>query len=467
MKHLIITFLILLTIHLEAQENRTKNNSFSLEQAIAYGLLHNYDYINTQTDVKIAKKMVMETTAIGLPQINASISNTNYIDIPTTLMPDFISPAVYGVNQDNFGLIPLVPLGDEIGTFPVKFGTKYNASADISISQLVFSGEYIIGLQAAKTFLLQTAQMQIKTKQNLKEQISKSYYLALSLRKQKMILEKTLKTNEKLLAETRQLFQNGFAEDTDVAQLEIIYNNLSANVQHLNNESVTALNYLKLSMGMPLSESLELTDSLETLMESSIVSSLGNFLLEHNIDFQMINTQMDLAKLQLKREQSAYLPQLSAFFNAQTNAMRNEFNFFDSSETWFPTTVYGFNLNIPIWSSGSRYSKVQQAKLKYNKLEESVKQLSNVLRLEVQTAENNFQLHLQEYQNSVNNLALSEKIYEKTQTKYKEGLASSFDLIQAHNYFLNASGNYTSSILNILNDKSLLNRLYYRTENSK
>mgnify|MGYP000959656501 CR=1 FL=1 len=98
---------------------------------------------------EIAKKVVNETTSIGLPQINAGISNSHYIDIPTTLMPDFISPAVYGVNQDNFGLTPLVPLSDVAGTFPVKFGTKHNASADLSISQLIFSGEYLIGLRAS------------------------------------------------------------------------------------------------------------------------------------------------------------------------------------------------------------------------------------------------------------------------------------------------------------------------------
>ena len=466
MKNFIITLLLLLTFELGAQEKSGISNAFTVEQAVAYGLEHNYDYLNSLTDVEIAKKMVKETIAIGLPQVNAGISNTNYIDIPTTLMPDFISPAVYGVNQDNFGLIPITPLPDEVGTFPIKFGTKYNANAEISVAQLVFSGEYLIGLKASKTFLMQTSQMVIKTEQNLKEQISKSYYLVLSIRKQKEILEKTLMTNNKLLNETRQIYLNGFVEDTDVSQLEVIVNNLNINIQYLNNESLTALNYLKLSMGLPLNDELELSDELDVLLESSLLSASRNFVLEQNIDFQMLKTQLDLADLQIKRDQSTYLPQLSAFFNAQTNAMRNEFNFFDSSETWFPTTVWGFNLNIPIWSSGSRFSKVQQSKLKRIKLDESTKQLSSVLKLEVQTAENSLQMHLSEYKNSIKNLELSEKIYNKTQIKFKEGLASSFDLIQAHNNFLNAGGSYTTSILNILNDRALLNRLYNRSENT-
>lgn len=178
-----------------------------------------------------------------------------------------------------------------------------------------------------------------------------------------------------------------------------------------------------------------------------------------------MQTQISIADLQIKRNQSSYLPQLSAFFNAQTNAIRDEFNFFDSSETWFPTTVWGFDLNIPIWSSGSRSAKVQQAKLGRIKLNESLKQLNAALNLEVQTAENNFQLHLMEYQNSIKNIELSERIYISIQTKFKEGIASSFDLIQAHNNFLDASGNYTTSIFNVLNDRVVLNRLYSRTSN--
>lgn len=465
MRTLFISLLVLISFQLGAQEKTNKPLVLSVEQAIAYGLENNYDLKNAQTDVEIAKKVVKETTAIGLPQINVGLSNTNYIDIPTTLMPDFISPSVYGVNQDAFGLIPLIPLSDEMGTFPVKFGTKYNANADLSISQLIFSGEYIIGLKAAKTYKEQTAQLLVKTKQGLRESISKNYFLVLSLREQTQILEKTLGANEKLLEETRQLFTSGFVEDTDVSQLEILVNNLTINVQHLKNESETALNYLKMSLGMPLEEDIVLSDVLNDLLEKSILAQPKTFVLEQSIDYQMMQTQITLADLQIKREQFTYLPQLSAFFNAQTNAMRDKFNFFSSDETWFPSTVWGFNLNIPIWSSGSRSSKVQQAKLGRSKIEESAKQLNTALNMEIQTAENNFQLHSKEYQNSLKNLELSTLIYQKTQTKYKEGLASSFDLIQAHNSFLSVSGTYTTAIFNVLNDKTVLNRLYNRSLN--
>ncbi|MBN2235977.1 MAG: TolC family protein [Bacteroidales bacterium] len=467
MNKFFIALAFLIVLRLEAQEAKSQlANAFTVEQAIAYALENNADYKNAQTDVEIAKNVVKETTAIGLPQLNGGLSNTNYIDIPTTLMPDFISPAVYGVNTTAFGLTPITPLPDEAGSFPVKFGTKYNANANISVSQLVFSGEYLIGLKASKTYSQQAAQMLIKTEQGLKEQVSKNYYFTLSLRAQKEVLEKTLSANEQLLAETRQLQAAGFVERTAVTQLEIMVNNLYVNVGHLQNQIQNSLDYLKMLLGMPLEEELILTESLSELINEPSPVQATSFELHQSIDFQMMETQRALAELQLKREQSTYLPQLSAFFNAETNAMRNKYNFFDSSETWFPTTVWGINLHIPIWSSGARSSRVQQAKLARNKLDESAKQLASVLTLEAQTAKNNLDLHRKEYQISQTNLALSEDIYSNTQTKFKEGVATSFDLIQAHNNFLTASGNYTLAILNVLNDQTVLKRILEKAGSS-
>jgi len=468
MKKLLVLFFSVVTLTLSAQENTNPpSTSYSVDQAIAYGLKHNYDYLNAKSDVEIARMQVKETTAIGLPQISSKVSNTNYINIPTTLMPDFISAAVYGVNENAFGLTPVVPLPSTTQYFPVTFGTKYNASAEVNVSQLVFSGEYLVGLKASKTYQKQSLQALEKTEQNLRESIRMYYYLALSLRSQREIIEKTLAGNEKMLAENRVMFKKGYIEDTEVSQLEILVSNLKANIRHLGEQEKTTVNYLKMFMGMPLEEELVLTDKLDHLLEASLLGEGGVFNPANNIDFRLMQTQIALSDLQIKQAQSAYLPQLSAFFTAQTNAMRDNWDFFDSKGTWYPTTLWGVNLSIPIWSSGSRYSKVQQAKLARLKLEQSEKQLDAGLRLQVATAQSDLRMHTSEYNINKKNLELSEKIYQKTQTKYKEGVASSFDLIQAHNAFLEASKNYTISILNVLNDKNTLDNLFAKPSNTQ
>lgn len=440
---------------------------FGLNEAIEYAKLHNYDYLNAQTDVEIAKKQVMESTAIGLPQIDASISNENYIDIPVTLLPDFISPSVYGVNINQFGLTPVEPLPEETQYFPVSFGTKHNATVGVSVSQLLFSGEYLVALRASRTFLGQTEREKVKAEVLLVEQVSKSYWLILSLEENIKVLDSSLIINKSLLEETRALYEAGFAEDTDADQLEVIVSNLDASIKNLENEINTAYAYLKFYLGIDFTEEIQLTDKLNDVINQLDIDYLltGKFDLNENIDFLLFQKQKELVDLQVQREKAAYLPTLNAFFSAQTNAQRSEFDFFDSKGKWYPSTVWGFQMNIPIWSSGSRYARVQQQKLNYKKMEESEQQLSNSLNLQLQTARNNFSNIYNEYLNRKKNLELNIKIYQKTNVKFREGIASSFDLNQAQNNFVQANTDYTMSVMNLLQSKIELEKILTKTAN--
>ncbi|NPD47842.1 TolC family protein [Lentimicrobium sp. S6] len=447
---------------LSAQE---KQKVFSLQEALEYAKIHNYDYINAQTDIEIAEKKVWESTALGLPQVEGSLSNENYLDIPVTLLPDFISPAVYGVNQSGFGLEPIQTLPTDQQFFPVQFGTKHNATAGVSVNQLLFSGEYIVALRASKTYLGQTERQKVQTEILLIEQVSKSYFLILSLEENLQILDSSLVLNRALLEETRATFEAGFLEDTDVDQLEVIVNNLEGSIRNIQNEITTARAFLKFYMGIQPEEDIALTDDLIGVLDQlNIDYLLGSpFQVQENIDFILFQTQKDLADLQVDLEKSAYLPTINAFFSAQTNAMRDSYSFFDGSLPWYPTTVWGFKMTVPIWSSGNRHAKVQQMKLNMKKMDVSEKQLTSSLQLQVQTARNNFSNMYYNYLNRQKNLEVTVKIYQKTNTKYREGMASSFDLNQAQNNFIQANSDYTMAIMDLLQNKIELEKFLTRS----
>jgi len=439
--------------------------TYSLQQALEYAKIHNYDYINSQTDIQIAEKKVWETTAIGLPHVDAAISNENFIDIPVTLMPDFISPSVYAVNQNGFGLTPIVPLSQEAQFFPVQFGTKYNASASVNVKQLLFSGEYIIGLQASKAYLGQAEKQKVQVEVLLTEQVSKSYFLILSLSDNIKVLDSSLKINTNLLEETKIIFQTGFVEDTEVDQLEVIVSNLEASIRNIENQRTTAIAFLKFYMGLPPETEIRLSDDIDTVLKQLNIDFLlqSKFDLDENIDFLIFMQQKELADLQLKRDKSMYMPTLSAFFNVKTNAMRDSYSFLDGDLPWYPTTVWGFQMNIPIFSSGQRNAVVKQSKLNLKKIEESQKQLSMSLQLQLQTARNNFSNKYYEYLNRKKNLELTIRIFQKTQVKYKSGLSSSFDLLQSQNSFVQANTDYTLSIMDLLQNKIELEKILTKT----
>jgi len=186
----------------EAQEVK----KFSLQQALDYAMNNNYDLIRSEMDIDIAKQRIKESTSTGLPQINASIGYNDNIARPTMILPPEFSP--------------------DPSLREVQFGTKYDATLGASASQLVFSGEYIVGLKAAKKYLESTNAELFKNKVAVKQQVANSYYNVLTVERSLVIIDTTLKITRNLAEETRQIFEVGLNEDIDVDQLELLVSDM-------------------------------------------------------------------------------------------------------------------------------------------------------------------------------------------------------------------------------------------------
>lgn len=443
------------------QENdSTEIINLSIEQAREYALEHNYNIKNSELDVQIAKKKVWETTAIGLPQANAKISYQNYPDIPTQLMPDFISQAVIGVNQGVFGLQPVVPISDEPGYFEVQFGQKHNATGEISVSQLIFSGEYIVGLQAAKVYKSLAKQNFDKTKNDVIEGINETYYMILMTNNNLKILKETIDNTKETYIELKKTFEAGMIEETNVDQLDLTVKNLENSYNNIKRQKEWAEEMLKFQMGMSRENKIILTTKLNTLFDSVNIEKLiaEEFVLDNHVDYKLLNTQEQLSVLDLKREKATFLPTISAFFTHQQNAMRNEFNLFDSNEDWFPTTIVGGSINIPVFASGQKIVKVQQAKLNLLKTQNSKKMLEQNLEIAVVQAKSDLMTAYESYKNEKENLSLSKKIYNNYMKKFKQGMASSMELTQSQNQYLTNRTKYISAMVELLKAKNKLDK---------
>ena len=426
---------------------------FSLEEARAYAAENNYDVINALKDIEIAKKQVNETTAIGLPQIEGTVSYNDFIDIPTQLIPaEFLDPT----DPDLAGTF-----------FPVKFGTKYNLTASITASQLLFSGEYIVGLQASKVFKGLTEKQYDKMLIQLDRTVAESYYMVLVAERNKTIIDSTLVSLKEIRVANQALYENGFLEDTDVDQVNLLISDLEATLINIDNNLEISRNMLKFTMGLKLENEIVLTDELDELLEQVDKEVLYQSAFDYrkNIDYKLLENQQELAYLDLKRYKSQYLPQLYTFFNFQENAFRQEWNFLKSGEDWFKTTLWGVELNVPIFQSGARSSKVSQAKIQIDKLQVMDEKLKAGLNIQVSTVKNNFLNSWKVYQNKKEGLALSLKIYEKTQTKLKEGVSSSIELQQNYNQYLDSERDYVMAILDLLNNKLQLEELLTEYKN--
>ncbi|MFK7755431.1 MAG: TolC family protein [Flavobacteriales bacterium] len=450
---IILSFsLALISSGLSAQEELT------LEQAQEYALKNAYSVKAALLDLKKVEEQVKETKAIGLPQINAEGSFQNFLDIPVQVIPDFISPAVFGTLLET-GVLPSDSPQPEATFVEAQFGTEFNAGLGITASQLIYDGSYLIGLKAVRGVRELTAVQIEKSEEEIKVQIADAYHLCLAADENIKILNESSGVLEKTLSDTRALYENGFVEEQDVEQLELSIRSLSNQIQNAENQKTIAYELLKFQMGLEQNIDIRLTSEIEALVNSAVSSGLVNteVSIDQDVDYRLALTNRNLQELQMKNEKAAYQPSLGAFFNYQTNALRNEFNFFDGDQPWFPTTVWGLNLNIPIFSSGMRKSRVQQAKIEIERADLFIKQAKEGATMELKSTRNDMTFAVDNYQTSLESKDLAKRIYDKTQIKYNEGISSSFELTQAKNQYLETQGQYVSAVLNLLNSANALN----------
>lgn len=433
---LFMVFLIL-SGHARGQESL----DLSLNQALEKGLMHNFSLQTARIEVESARQKVRETTASGLPQISANVSYNDNISLPTTLLPgEFLG-------QDN-------PVA-------VRFGTRYSGAAGFTLNQLLFSGSYIVALQSSQTFLRQSEKNLAKTRIEVTKNIKDAYALVLATHENLRVIDSTLSITRNLAQQTRLIVESGFGEETDLDQLLLMVDELETARNNVLSQVKLAENMLKFHLGIEPSTQIRLTDKLDELATQFAGSHLENkpFQINENIDFQLLKNNQQLAGLQLKLEKSTFLPTFSAFLNAQTNAQRPEWDFFDSKGRWYFSSVWGVSLNIPIWSSGERAARVRQAQLKLQSMHVAEASLRNSLGLQYQTSSSAFGNALLTVENTRRNKATAEKIYYRTGVKYAEGLASSLDVLNTHNQYLNAQTQYINATLDLLNKATELESL--------
>jgi len=409
----------------------------SLQDAQEFAVEYNTEVKNAQLEVKVADKKVWETTAQGLPQVSASGSYNNNLSLATQLLPAVI-----------FG-------GPEGEYVEVQFGTQHNFTGTVSVNQLVFSGPYIVGLQAAKVYKSLSKQQSKQTRLDVKANVANTYHLILLSEENKKILKKNLANLEKTLNDSKKMFENGMIEETEVDQVQISVTSLENSIKSVQRQLESFYNLLKIQLGIPLDRPVQLKQSLESVVSNTNLDKTvsEDFSVQNTIGYQLADTQVKLEELDLKRQKANFLPNLSAFYNFNENAMRNEFNFFDFDEEWYQSSILGFQLNIPIFSSGQRYSKVKQAQLQLEKAKNNRELAKKNLKNGYIQARNNYMNAYETYISDQENKELAKKVLDRTNKKYKEGMVTSMELTQANDKYLETQSNYINSLVQLLNAK--------------
>ena len=415
-------------------------NSFSLQEAVDYATTHAYVIQNADDNVEIANRKVWETTTIGLPQVNVKVDYQNFIKQPISL-------------------IPAQFFGGQPGEFAeISFGTKQNINASATLTQLLFNGSYLVGLQSAKVYKEISESIKTKTITGVKEGVTNAYAGVLMTDEGIKILNKNKVLLEKNLFDTRQIYKNGFAEEQDVEQLQLTLTKINKELSNLKRLRIYNLNMLKYAMGITIATPVNLSQTLEDLILVSNDLNLTNetFDFQKHIDYKMSKNSIKANQLFIKLEKSKALPSLNAFLNYGLTANNEEFKFFNNNQKWFDSSIFGVQLNVPIFSSFKRHSRIQQAKIGLTKAERDLDETTQKLKLQHQTALLSYQNALESYQSAKESVVLAERIEKKENIKFFEGVSTSFSLSSAQNQLFAQQQEYLQSIFNLISKKVAL-----------
>ncbi|RMA66264.1 TolC family protein [Ulvibacter antarcticus] len=434
-KCIIFSFILLSNLGF-AQQNETY--SFDLEEAITFAIDSNYTAINARRDIAKALKQKWETTATGLPQISGNVSYNNNLKQPVTLLPGEIA-------------------GGEPGTFvPITFGTKQNASAVATLDQLIFDGSYLVGLKASKSFLRYSENINEKTNLEVRKGVINAYGSVILSEELISIFEKNKENLDKNLYETRKIFENGLTEEESVEQLEITLLDVETQLSNARRTTIIARQMFNVALGLDVDTSVIFEDKLEDLASSNISLELLDTSLnvEKNVDYKIAQNLTEQRDLEMQFEKSKAMPRLSAFVNYGTSANSEDFSFFNGDQKWYQSSILGVSLNVPIFSSGMRSAATQRTKIALDQAETQLEETKQNIKLELNTAKSNYQFSLENYENAKKNIGLAERIENKNQIKFTEGLSTSFDLRQAQTQLYNAQQQYIQSMVNLINSKA-------------
>ncbi len=417
----------------------------SLPDARRLALDKNTMIRNSRIDLKMAEKKVWETTAIGLPHVDGKAAYSYLPKIPS------LSASFFGGNggQDSNAVIPL--------------GVKNSIVYDLTVSQLIFNGSYIIGLQASRAYHNFEKENLEKTMLDVNEAVTNTYNMILVAEESRNVLNQNLENVDKTLYEIKEMNKQGFVEVTDVDQLELTGNTIRNALKQIESNLDAAYRLLKIQIGIEENVQVRLTDLIgsdEILTSHAETLMSQPFDLDQNIDYRLLKSSELLAKYDYKREMTNSLPVIAGYYNHQEKWNRPIFDF-------SPKDVVGISLTLPIFSSGQRSAAVFQKKLALEQATNTKLYVASSTLMQAEQYRNDLKIKLDKYLIQKKSKELSDNIYQRTLEKYKQGVSSSMDLLTSHSQFLTNLTNYYQSIYDLEGSKSKLEKLYNINQNVK
>jgi outer membrane protein TolC len=428
MKTKLLTLLFLLGSAglLQAQQKLTLDLDGARKQAME----HNKTILNSNLARDKAELALRETIANGLPQLNAAVDYSNALGAKMSIRFAENMPA---------------------SEIEIKPQSNFNLNA----TQLIFSGNYIVGIQTARLYRDMAGMSIEKTELEVMAQVTESYQLVLLSDELLKLLRQNLSNLQNLYTKTEALERVGIIEKNDLDQLFVQVNTLQNAVKSSERQMEMATNLLSLQLGVSADTEIELTSPIDQMLNNALAASANgsSFRIENHIDFRLMNQQEIVSRKMIDMQRANALPTLSGYYRYTYKLLKPDFDM-------TPANMLGLQMNIPLFSSGVRNAQVKQSRIDLETTQNNKSLLSDQLRIQEKQLLYNYNSNLETYINQKTNVEVSRRVYSSLKLKYEQGLISGLDLINADNNYLRSETDYITAIMQLLQSRVQLQKLY-------
>lgn len=458
MNHKMISLILLFTGFMMQPVAQEDVLQLSLEQAQEYAVEHNLSLQNAREDIRIAREQYNEARGQGLPQISAQLdymTNFNYEAVFEFGGGESQTPEIDFTKLDAGDLEVLKLLQSMSASSSSTIKMTDQSNAQLQLSQLIFGGQYWVGLQTARIAEELARQSVSISEQDIRESVANTYYLILLNEEIINVLEQNIDNLETIRTHTENMYNAGLAEQTDVDQISVSLAELQNQKQSMDRNILLSYNMLRFQLGLESGREIRLANNFEDFQaELEAATALSQtFNLTRNPNYQIVNTQEVLQEKMVDMERWASAPTLTGFYSYTEKILTSGFDL-------NPNHAAGLTLSVPLFSSGMRQARLDKARIELEKarrnreiMEDNLLLQNNQLRYELTTA-------LENYQTQKQNVDVAGRLLESMQNKYRQGLISSLDLTQANSNYLQAESNYLNAALQLMQADLKLDKLY-------
>lgn len=402
------------------QDSVPSSLSLSLRDAQNYAIKQNRSLRNASLAVQEAYAKRWQTIAAMLPQVDGSYSYSNYLGYSATMST---AMGEFTINMPNVGAL--------------------GATASVGIN-----GQGIVGVLLNNIAIDMKKISLDKSESELRGSVMSSYVSLLALQSITELLDSSLVNIQNLESITQNAVNAGAAEQTTADQIRVRVNTMKNNINIQKRNIELATNSLKVLLDVPVETELTLTDSIDDILSPERVISLlsENFRIENNLNYQLLQKQVELAKRNVHMAGWAYGPTVALAYN-----YTNQQYYGEGGMRMTPPNVIQVSVKMPLWSSGKRAAGVVEKKIALEEAKNTLSETTDNLAIQYRQLCFDLTNAYETYMNEKDNIEVAHRVFKSQTEKFKWGAASHLELTNASNDLINAQSTYVNAMLSLVN----------------